>query len=1034
MRIVLCILILFLNTHLSFTQNKAKIDSLKSELNRSIIDSSQIDILNELSHEYGYIDFDSSLVYATRAISYSNSIEYTSGRALAYNFKGVAYYALGQYELTLKYYLKSLDAWTALGNKLGMAAILNEIGTFQKKHGDIEEAKRSIERALILARESGDNKEIGNTLNNLGIVFEVKGDLDSALFYYRNSTIYKKAANDIRGLTYNMNNIASLYTTQGKYDSALVYFQEALEIRKGLGMESSVAITYINIAELYVEQGNTYDDRGSYEHALYYIKQCQEIAKKTKYTNLLMHTYFLNSKATEKLENYKEAIKSFKLYSQLKDSLFNEEKSKGIGKIEAKHEYEMAELKRKQDEEERSRQLQLAVSRRNQLQYSGIVLVLVGLFIGIFLFAHRFRKVKEYKTFRQYTKIVEAALFISFLIFFEFILVILDPYIEQVTGGAPLWKLGFNALLAGVIFPIHSFLESNLKGQVIKTERKKWVAEAIKGKNLLVIIGLGLVLGLNTSTTLSTGFDASTSPSTGSSKIDSLKTILTQSTKDTTRINTLLKIGDHLIYTELDTALMYYKEALSIALEIDNKELMQGCYNSIGIIYWNKSDYPQALQYYNQSLEINEQLKDKKAIANNYNNIGVIYFNQSSYPQALSYYFKCLKICEELGNKQDMAGSYNNIGVIYYNQSSYPQALTYHFKSLKIEEEQGNKQGMADSYNNIGLIYYNQSLFPRALTYYFKCLKICEEQGNKQGMAGSYGNIGILCTSLYEQGVASAEVLANEDRLGRVGVWAALTPKKLLDTAMYYQQKAFSINKELGLEYGMTFSLCGIASIHYQKGEYSHALEYYQHAVLVADSIGALKRESKAHSGLSTCYEKLNNHKFALDHYKIYSTLKDSVFNEEKSKDLGKLEAKHEFEMAEMKKKQEEEERSKQLEVAVSRRNQLQYSGILIVIFILFGSLFLLGKHSIPNWLVELSVFIPFLILFEFLLVLLDPSIESWAGSEPAFKLMFNAGLAGLMFPLHQFFERKLKKRIVKSQRNKIKKRMEQFKKDVEEL
>ncbi|MBL4654217.1 MAG: tetratricopeptide repeat protein, partial [Bacteroidia bacterium] len=587
-------------------------------------------------------------------------------------------------------------------------------------------------------------------------------------------------------------------------------------------------------------------------------------------------------------------------------------------------------------------------------------------------------------------------------------------------------------------------------GQVIKTERKKWVTEAVKGKNLLVIVGLGLVLGLNS------GFDKS--------KVDSLKTILSQSTSDTTLIQTLLKIGRHFHYSEPDTAFKNYDEALSIAKGNNNQKLTARCNNLIGSIYNGKSDYPQALQYFFRSLKINQQLKEKRAIAGNYNNIGIIYDKQSESPKALEYYLKALKINKEMGNKQWMANNYDNIGSVHRIQSDYPQALAYFFLSLKTREEIDNKQGMANSYNNIGIIYYLQSEYTQALNYYFKSLHIFEDLDMKQFMATCFSNIGNiyndqsefpLALEYYLKALETSEKLRDKrvkafsySNIGNLyvtifeqassnaqGISGQLPGESsILDTALIYQQKAFAIFSELSEEYGMSLCLSSIGNINVLKKDYQKALNNYHQSALLADSIRALKEESEAHSGLSTCYEKLNNHKLALNHYKKYSTLKDSIFNEEKSKDLGKLEAKHEFEMAELQKKQQEEELAKIETARISRRNDLQHSAILIGIFILFGSLFLLGKLSIPNWLVELSVFIPFLILFEFLLVLLDPSIESWTGSEPAYKLIFNAGLAGMMFPLHQFFEGKLKQRIVKAQRLKLKKRMEQFRRDVEEL
>jgi len=105
---------------------------------------------------------------------------------------------------------------------------------------------------------------------------------------------------------------------------------------------------------------------------------------------------------------------------------------------------------------------------------------------------------------------------------------------------------------------------------------------------------------------------------------------------------------------------------------------------------------------------------------------------------------------------------------------------------------------------------------------------------------------------------------------------------------------------------------------------------------------------------------------------------------------------------------------TKREEVAKSRRDNLQYSGILIFMVLLFAGVFFIGRFSIPIRLAEGMIFFSFLLFFEFTLVLLDPYIEQYSSGAPAIKLGFNALLAGLIFPLHSFFETKLKRRIKK--------------------
>ena len=475
---------------------------------------------------------------------------------------------------------------------------------------------------------------------------------------------------------------------------------------------------------------------------------------------------------------------------------------------------------------------------------------------------------------------------------------------------------------------------------------------------ILAYLSVGLLFTLLTilSTDLSRAEGREALEKAGNTKIDSLKSVIETADHDTTIIKALLQ-WDNLIYiSDPKLDLKLNQRILQLCETNLNRNLtdtekkfftdkLATTYNNIGIIYHTQSDYSLALEYYFKSLKIQEKLGNKQGMASSYNNIGIIYKNQSDYPLALEYYFKSLKIQGKLGNKQGIASSYNNIGIIYKNQSDYPLALENYFKSLKIEEELGNKQGMAISYNNIGNIYENLSYqstddsvrlagYPLALEYYFKSLKIQEELGDKRGIATSYTNIGNLYTSIYEQALAqSYDGDDNPPVDGAGGRTPSVT--SYLDSALYYQQKALDFQTELSAEYDMTFSLSGIAAVYFRKGEYTHALEYYHQAVLLANSIGALKEASDAHSGLTECYEKLDLHKLALEHFKQYSTLKDTVYNEEKSKEIGRLEAGYEYEMQLQEQRLEQEKKEALAEERANKQRIVIWSvsvGLLLVV------------------------------------------------------------------------------------------------------
>ena len=148
--------------------------------------------------------------------------------------------------------------------------------------------------------------------------------------------------------------------------------------------------------------------------------------------------------------------------------------------------------------------------------------------------------------------------------------------------------------------------------------------------------------------------------------------------------------------------------------------------------------------------------------------------------------------------------------------------------------------------------------------------------------------------------------------------------------------------------------------------------------------------------------------------YELHILTRDSINNEETQKATIRQQTKYEFEKAQLIKEQEEKEKTRLEAEVTSRRDNLQYSVILIALLVLFGGVLSLGFVKVSPKMAEGIIFFSFLILFEFLLVLADPYVDRWSGGAPGIKLLFNAGVAAMIFPLHSLFEKKLKRRLVK--------------------
>ncbi|NNV54810.1 tetratricopeptide repeat-containing sensor histidine kinase [Limnovirga soli] len=310
--------------------------------------------------------------------------------------------------------------------------------------------------------------------------------------------------------------------------------------------------------------------------------------------------------------------------------------------------------------------------------------------------------------------------------------------------------------------------------------------------------------------------------------------------------------------------------SLKIRTEIDDKAGIATSYSNIGLIYYDQGNSTLSLKYDLASLKIRKEIGNKKGIADCYNNIGLVYEDQGNYPEALKSYLAALKIDEELGDKASCAILYGNIGIIHGNLRNYPEALNYHFKALKIQEKIGDKASIARSYNNIAVIYIYQKNYTEALKSQLTCLKITQEIGDKGGIAEAYFNIGVIYGD-----------------------------KENYEEALKNYVNALKLQKELGNKAGMTEAYIEIGNVYTKQKKSATALDYLSKGLALAKEIGNIAHIQNAYKNLVVLDSTLHNFEQALEHYKLYITYHDSLYNEENTKKIVQSQMQFEFDKKE---------------------------------------------------------------------------------------------------------------------------------------
>ncbi|MBS1647396.1 MAG: hypothetical protein JST67_08660 [Bacteroidetes bacterium] len=362
--------------------------------------------------------------------------------------------------------------------------------------------------------------------------------------------------------------------------------------------------------------------------------------------------------------------------------------------------------------------------------------------------------------------------------------------------------------------------------------------------------------------------------------LDSLNALAKKGTHDTDKIfNINLLAWDFFQNGFYDSALKKATLALSLSENIQYQEGKADAYNNLGVVYYSKSDYNQALQCFFNGYKIREDIdkkraniKNTKALAAMLNNIGLIYWRLNNAAYALSYLKKGLKIRETTTDKKDIASSHNNIGNVYFDKGN---AYLQNKDSLAAKKE-----------------------YQEALAHYLVGFSLKKEVNDKRGITSSYSNIGLTYTRL-----ASFE--NNKD-----------SAYKNYQTALYYLNTNLSLRQQAKDTNGIAAAYNLISVVYTDLRQPEKALSFALKALSLSKSIPKKEIIKESYESLSDIYEQKKEYKKALEYRKLYSQLKDSIYNSSTNEQIMNYQEKYEY-----------EKKSKEV-LQLLRQNELQQIAI----------------------------------------------------------------------------------------------------------
>jgi serine phosphatase RsbU (regulator of sigma subunit) len=317
-----------------------------------------------------------------------------------------------------------------------------------------------------------------------------------------------------------------------------------------------------------------------------------------------------------------------------------------------------------------------------------------------------------------------------------------------------------------------------------------------------------------------------------------------------------------------------------------------------------------AIKLGNEGMDLAIRLNHQKSISSMHIVLGLVYWNEGDYAQALDRFFKALTICEQIKSKKGIGVCCTDIGNIYQEEGEYPKGLQYYLKGVGIDTMLHDTIGALILYSNIAGSYNELNDSARAMYYVLRSLNISKQIHYTPGIATALNDI-------------AGQFFKREE----------------YNKSLYYYLLGEKPCEESQEIVSIVDNAQGIGTIYLQQKKYAEAEKYFSHALSLADSVHLLRYMAECDKSLSDLYNATGQWQKAFKAFSAYAVAKDSLFNEDKNKQITSKALNYEFEKKEAEIKAEQDKKDTLAKAEKQRQSVITYavSMVLLLSLILAG-------------------------------------------------------------------------------------------------
>lgn len=412
----------------------------------------------------------------------------------------------------------------------------------------------------------------------------------------------------------------------------------------------------------------------------------------------------------------------------------------------------------------------------------------------------------------------------------------------------------------------------------------------------------------------------------GSSTLDSLTQVLSDTKDDSEKIQLLNLIGDELFDGNIKEAELNYRKALDVAISAKDENGKINSLTNIAFVQYFTDQLDSAIVTFNTIIDLAIKFKNIDQEGQARANLSEVYSLIGDNEKSLEQLILALEIRLNIDDTAGILNGYNNIAGFYYEKNQDEKALEYYLLAAELEltptQRKEEASVLAKVQGNLGWVYFYKEDYAKAIEQFNKTLELKLEIGKESELVKTYADFAFVYLEIGQL------------KKARINIKKAIEIGSKLEVNAWFEN---------------THSVLG--DIEMAAGNYDLAINNFKISYVGYQKAGNLEKQRVLSDNLSIAYDSSGDKANAYKYLRIELELKKQLEENSSALALAEMSTRFDTERKEaenelLKKDGEIKDLAIEASDATNRSKNVVIGGVALSLILVIGLVFLLYNRN----------------------------------------------------------------------------------------